>query len=193
MRVGLRIKKPFKQGKPDAYLVGQFVPDDHWNGWDAITIANRLKHEFVAWEPVPEDGIPVVDEPVIAELDKDGLILYAEARFGLKLDKRVSEKNMREQIGAMQQRADLLATNDKRGRSMQAARQGESAATVGAKPPVSTTKPAARPAAPAAVVVDEEAENAAGGAEGATDPNAGAEGATDETENAGAGNNPPAP
>ncbi len=62
MNVGLRIKRQFQNGKalympkvsstdPDA-----FVPDDHWQAWPAETLANRLKHDFVAWEPVPEAG-----------------------------------------------------------------------------------------------------------------------------------------
>ncbi len=160
MNVGLRIKRQFQNGKalympkvsstdPDA-----FVPDDHWQAWPAETLANRLKHDFVAWEPVPEAGTVVTEEPVISELDKDGLVLYAEQRFGVTLDKRTSEATMRQQIGAMQERASLLATQDARGKAIQAARRGDGAATVGAKSPVSPPKApkaaAAAPQAPAA-------------------------------------------
>lgn len=160
MQVGLRIKKQFTQGKssylPTASATGEnaFVPDEQWKAWEAITLANRLKNEFVAWEPLPEAGVSVIDEPVVADLDKAGLLLFAEDRFGAKLDGRSSEKTLREQIGSMQDRARLLATQDARGKALQIARSGGSAATVGAKgsatPPKAPAKPIEAPPAPPA-------------------------------------------
>lgn len=115
MRVGLKVVQNFRQGrlpngKPAEYQVGTFVPDEHHETWPAETLATRLQNGFVKWEGIEEDEAG--GSITLADLDKAGLILYAEQRHGMKLDARQTETTLRQQIDAAEQRRQLMATRD---------------------------------------------------------------------------------
>lgn len=196
MRVGLKVISPFKQGKADQYKPGEFIPDDHWQGWPAETLKNRLNNKWVSWEPVPEDAADDTQDIDYNDLDKDGLVEYALQRFGMKLDKRVALESMRLQVKSMVEREGILAKRAagaaggakaaSTGKVVPAARSGESAAKGGrgtpAQPPVVPVAPVVPPVPPA-----EELEQPAGGIGDSIDQTANAD------TNTGTGDNPPAP
>jgi hypothetical protein len=205
-RIGLKVLKQFQTGGI-VFIPGKFVPEEAYNRWDQQALSNRLNNFYVKWEPIPEDA----EEEKVADLDaldKGGLLEYAAQRFpGITFDKRQNVDNLRSQVKAMKERADLLANGKA---AAQAARSGESAAKVGggsssassAKPATPKAKPETPPAPPAPVtdpvVTDPAAgtdqSGAAGGASGesADQQGAAAGGTQTGTNETGTGSGSPA-
>jgi hypothetical protein len=187
MRIGLKVLAPFQQGTPAPYKPGSFVPEEQWQGWDATTLANRLANKWVIWEPLPDDGKDETADISVDELDKAGLVEFAQQRFGVNLDKRASVGNLREQIKGMLDREKQLALNTAKqtgaavvqGKSQQAPRPGGSGAKVGA-----TSTPAATPPAPPAVTETPAGETGETGDTG-NSGNSGDTGGTDQSPPAG--------
>lgn len=132
MRVELKCAEQFTQGSDDkgllSYVPGASIPDETWQKWQADTLANRLAGGFVKWETVQEPNAPTGEgdgDP--AEMNKDQLLAYALRVYDATLDKRSNEKNLREQIALLAERARLVAVAELE----KAAREREAAASTG--------------------------------------------------------------
>lgn len=133
----LKCAEQFSQGMDDtgtlvSYHPGASIADETWQKWNADTLANRLAGGFVKWDtevdapnaaPAGEgDGDP-------EQMGKDGLVEYTQRVYGVTLDKRVSEKSMREQLAVLKERARLTLVAEQEKAAREAAANASTGGT----------------------------------------------------------------
>jgi hypothetical protein len=108
----------FRQGaaEDDAFSAGAPIPVEKYSTWGAETLDARLANRWVKWDVEPD--APNAGEASAPSgsgaMDKAAMIAYALDTFGVRIDKRMNDENIRQQIARLEEVAMARAVKDAR-------------------------------------------------------------------------------